>query len=68
MNKNIDFNKLKLGQLLWDVRYGSVIVSALRRDYPITAITIHNLTLYYDKEGKACIGHSYPVLYLKPLE
>lgn len=63
MNNLINFKELKVNQVLWDVRYGSVIITKVIGDYPISAITVNGTTLHYDKEGKACIGHKYPVLY-----
>lgn len=62
-DKLIDFSELKFGQLVWDVRYGSVIITKLKGDYPISAITINGTTLNYDEKGYACIGHYYPMLY-----
>lgn len=61
----ISIYNIYLGQSLWDVRYGKVSVTKLKGDYPISAVTQNGTTLHYDEEGKACIGHNYPVLYTK---
>jgi hypothetical protein len=65
MSNLIKFEKLRVGKLLFDLRYGIVEVTKLNGDYPIEAETMHCTTLHYDKEGKACISHRYPMLYLK---
>lgn len=53
---------LKVGQQLWDLRYGRVTVTHLNRDYPIEVVTEKGLTLCYDAYGHACISHKYPLL------
>lgn len=55
-------NDIKIGQQLWDLRYGRVSVVKLKGDYPIEVITEKGLTLYYDAHGYACISHHYPLL------
>ena len=62
MNK-INFEDLKVNQLLWDVRYGYVIITKLKGDYPISAITLNDTTLHYNEHGYACMSHNYPMLY-----
>ncbi len=64
MNNNllIDFNKLKVGQKLWHVVHGELMINNLNNNsihYPLTCDQ-----LSFSKNGKSHIDHKYPSLYL----
>ena len=55
------FRNIKVGESLWDLRYGMVKITHLNKKY-IEAVNDDGITLLYNLDGYASVQHNYPLL------